>query len=82
MKCSHENIEVHDYRPAVSGIGIRCVECHAVMTTNSAGEAWRARHRHFEPTPIERKYFKPFVAEVPKPEDRLDGYKNWQMVRV
>lgn len=78
MKCSHINLEVHDYRPAVSAIGVRCVECHAVMEKSAKGKEWHRMHR-YQMIPIERRYFKEFV--LGPPVDRMEGYKNHHVVR-
>lgn len=79
MKCKHTQVEFHDYRPEVSGIGARCTDCHVVMEKSSIGKLWHLRHK-FQIIPPDRKYFKVYVE--PPPPNRLDGYKNHHMVRL
>jgi hypothetical protein len=78
-KCPHYKLEVHDYRPEISSIGVRCSFCYAVMITNSRGLEWHKAHL-FQSIPIERKYFKEF--RMPATPDRMEGYKNHSMVRL
>lgn len=85
-KCRHEQVEDHDYRPAVSVKGVRCAACHAVMTANARGTAFlrKKRVRFILPIPLERKYWKEFISTSPDPmsyEARMRGYDNIHMVR-
>ena len=77
-KCPHYKLEIYDSRPEVSAIGVRCSFCHAVMVANSKGTEWHNAHI-FQSIPLERRYFKEFRKSHTM--DRMQGYKNWNMVR-
>lgn len=85
VKCKHPRVEEHKYE-FMSGKGVRCADCHAVMMANSKGHAFleMKRVRIKYPIPLERKYWKEYVNRQPDPmsyEARMRGYDNIHVVR-
>lgn len=83
--CKHLRVEEHTYG-FMTGKGVRCVDCHAVMTSSALGVEFLRRQGKFKsaPIPLERKFWKEFINREPDPmsyEARMRGYDNVHVVR-